>query len=151
MEKYETINKVVYNPKSPSPFAFRFYNPDEMIAGKSMQKQLKFATSYWHTIDAAGTDMFGGDTMDKNFNKTGVERYIAKADFAFDLMDKLQIEYYCFHDADIAPQSETLAESIKNQRFVDHANLNTIAGPKKSLACQAATTSHKGKFQENRP
>ncbi len=121
MEKYEAINKVVYNPKSTSPFAFRFYNPDEMIAGKSMQKQLKFAMSYWHTIDAAGTDMFGGDTMDKYFNKTGVERYIAKANFAFDLMDKLQIEYYCFHDVDIAPQGNTFAENTKNQnKMVDY-------------------------------
>jgi xylose isomerase len=118
MEKYEVINKVTFNPKSTSPFAFRFYNPDEKIAGKSMKEHLKFAMSYWHTIDAAGTDMFGGDTMDKNFNKTGIERYIAKADFAFELMDKLQIEYYCFHDADIAPQGETLVESIKNQNLL---------------------------------
>jgi len=121
MEKYSEIKKVVYNPKSTSPLAFRFYNPDEIIAGKSMQKQLKFAISYWHTIDAAGTDMFGGDTMDKNFNKTGLERYCAKADFAFDLMDKLQIEYYCFHDADIAPQGDSLAENVKNQnKIVDY-------------------------------
>jgi xylose isomerase len=59
--------------------------------------------------------MFGGDTMDKGFNKSGMERFKAKADFAFDLMNKLQVEYYCFHDVDIAPQGETLAESIKFQ------------------------------------
>jgi xylose isomerase len=118
MENYKDITKVVYNPKSTSAFAFRFYNPDEIIAGKSMSDQLKFAMSYWHTIDAAGTDMFGGDTMDKNFGKAGVERYIAKADFAFELMNKLQIEYYCFHDADIAPQGESLAENIKNQNKI---------------------------------
>jgi xylose isomerase len=121
MEKYEAIKKVVYNPKSISPFAFRFYDPDERIAGKSMREHLKFAMCYWHTIDAAGTDMFGGDTMDKNFSKTGMERYITKADFAFNLMDKLQIEYYCFHDADIAPQGGTFAENIKNQnQMVDY-------------------------------
>jgi xylose isomerase len=121
MEKFAEIKKVVFDPHSTSPFAFRFYNPDEMIAGKTMREHLKFAMSYWHTIDAGGTDMFGGDTMDKNFGKTEIERYKAKADFAFDLMDKLQIEYYCFHDADIAPQGETLAESIKFQNeMVDY-------------------------------
>jgi len=132
MEKYEAINKVIYNPKSTSPFAFRFYDPDEKIAGKSMRENLKFAMSYWHTIDAAGTDMFGGDSMDKNFSKTGIERYIAKADFAFDLMDKLQIEYYCFHDADIAPQVDKFTENIKNQnKMVDYlAKLQAKHGKK---------------------
>jgi len=115
MEKFQDIKKVTYNPKSASPFAFRFYNPDEIVASKPMREQLKFALSYWHTIDGAGTDMFGGDTMDKGFNKSGMERFKAKADFAFDLMNKLQVEYYCFHDVDIAPQGETLAESIKFQ------------------------------------
>jgi len=115
MKKSTEQNEIIYNPKSTSSFVFRFYNPDEIIAGKSMRDQLKFALCYWHTINAGGADMFGGDTIEKNFRKTGIERYIAKADFAFDLMDKLQIEYYCFHDADIAPQGDTLAESIKNQ------------------------------------
>jgi xylose isomerase len=121
MEKYEDIKKIVYNPQSGSPFSFRFYNPDEKVAGKPMREQLKFAMSYWHTIDAAGTDMFGGDTMEKGFGKTGIDQYKAKADFAFDLMNKLQIEYYCFHDVDIAPQGKTLAESIKYQNeMVDY-------------------------------
>jgi xylose isomerase len=121
MEKYEDIKKIVYNPKSGTPFSFRFYDPDEKVAGKPMREQLKFAMSYWHTIDAAGTDMFGGDTMDKGFSKLGIEQYKAKADFAFDLMNKLQIEYYCFHDIDIAPQGKTLAESIKYQNeMVDY-------------------------------
>lgn len=118
MEKFTEQSEIIYNPKSTSPFVFRFYNPDEIIAGKSMREQLKFAMCYWHTIDAGGMDMFGGDTIDKNFSKTGIERYKAKANFAFDLMDKLQIEYYCFHDADIAPQGETLAESMKNQNLM---------------------------------
>ena len=132
MNSYKDVKKVVYEPKSESPFVFHFYNPDEMIAGKSMREQLKFAMSYWHTIDAAGTDMFGGDTMDKNFAKSGIERYLAKADFAFELMDKLQIDYYCFHDVDIAPQGDTLAESIENQnKVVDYLEtLQTKHGKK---------------------
>ncbi|MBE0686407.1 MAG: xylose isomerase [Anaerolineaceae bacterium] len=134
MEKYASIKKVVYNPKSDSLFAFRFYNPDELIATKSMRDQLKFAMCYWHTIDAGGTDMFGNDTMDKNFGKTGVEQYQAKADFAFNLMDKLQIDYYCFHDADIAPQGVTLSESIKNQNeMIDYLEVLQKKHSKKLL------------------
>ena len=100
---------------SKNPFAFHYYDPEKVVAGRKMKDHLKFAMSYWHTINAAGTDMFGGDTMDKSFGEPyGIERYKKKADFAFDLMQKLGIEYYCFHDVDVAPEGETLAESVKN-------------------------------------
>ena len=70
MKKYEEITKIEYlGPESKEPFAFKYYNPDEVIAGKKMRDHLKFALSYWHTIDYCGTDMFGGDTSDKNFGK----------------------------------------------------------------------------------
>lgn len=115
MEKYQQITKIEYEgPASVNPFAFRFYDADKVVAGKTMREQLKFAMSYWHTINASGTDMFGGDTMDKTFGLKGIECYKRKADFAFELMQKLGIEYYCFHDVDIAPEGETLAESIAN-------------------------------------
>ena len=78
-----------------------------------MKQHLKFAMSYWHTINASGTDMFGGNTMDKSFGLSGMEMYKKKADVAFELMQKLGIEYYCFHDVDISPEGETLAESVK--------------------------------------
>ena len=108
MKKYAEIDKIRYaGPKDTDPFSFKYYDPDEVIAGKKMRDHLKFAMSYWHTINASGTDMFGGNTMDKNFGKTDpMERYRAKADFAFDLMDKLDLDYYCFHDADVAPEGE---------------------------------------------
>ena len=74
---------------------------------------MKFAMSYWHTIDQEGTDVFGGPTMDKKFGKTDpLEIFKAKADFAFELMDALGMEYYCFHDVDIAPEGKTLKESL---------------------------------------
>lgn len=104
--KYEGAN-------SKNPFAFKFYNKDEVINGKKMSEHLKFAMSYWHTIDQEGTDVFGGPTMDKKFGKTNpLEIYKAKADFAFELMDALGMEYYCFHDVDIAPEGKTLKESL---------------------------------------
>jgi xylose isomerase len=144
MDNFSEIKKVVYDPQSISPFAFRFYNPDEVIEGKPMREQLKFAMSYWHTIDAGGTDMFGGDTMDKNFGKTGIERYKSKADFAFELMDKLQIDYYCFHDADIAPQSDSFSQSIKYQnKMVDYLEILQTKHRKKLLWNTANNFSNK--------
>lgn len=112
--KYDN-NKIVFEGKqSKNPFAFRYYDAEKVVGGKKMKEWLKFAMSYWHTVNAAGTDMFGGDTMDKTFGLSGIEMYKKKADFAFDLMQKLGIEYYCFHDVDVAPEGKTLAESVKN-------------------------------------
>lgn len=116
MKSYAEINHIPYEGRGSSEaFAFKYYNPDEVIAGKTMKEHLKFAMSYWHTIDAEGTDMFGGPSMDKKFGKTEpMEIFKAKADFAFELMDKLGIEFYCFHDVDIAPEGRTVKESIEN-------------------------------------
>ena len=112
--KYDNSKIVFEGKQSKNPFAFRYYDAEKVVGGKKMKEWLKFAMSYWHTVNAAGTDMFGGDTMDKTFGLSGMEMYKKKADFAFDLMQKLGIEYYCFHDADVAPEGKTLAESVKN-------------------------------------
>jgi len=110
---YIDIDKIKYEgSKSRNPFAFRFYDKNRVIAGKTMGQHLKFAMSWWHTINASGTDMFGGDTVDKTLGSSGMAMYKAKADFAFEIMEKLGIDYYCFHDVDIAPEGETLAESV---------------------------------------
>lgn len=99
-------------PESRDPFSFRWYNPDEKIAGKPMREHLKFALSYWHTMCGDGTDMFGRGTYLKNFGaEDAMEIYRSKAYAAFELMNKLSIDYYCFHDRDIAPEYSTLAES----------------------------------------
>lgn len=82
------MSKVVYDPKGTDPFTFRWYDPDEVIAGKKMREHLKFALSYWHTIDAEGVDMFGSGTMDKSMGQTDpMAKFRAKADFAFELME----------------------------------------------------------------
>lgn len=117
------IKKVKYEgADSKNPLSFKFYDKDEVINGKKMSEHLKFALSYWHTIDAEGSDMFGSPTMDKKFGITDpMALYKAKADFAFELMDALGIDYYCFHDADIAPEGKTLKESIDNfNEMVDY-------------------------------
>lgn len=105
--------------KSVHPFAFRYYNPDEVIAGKPMKEQLKFAMSYWHTLCGDGTDMFGRGTVDKSFGgKNALEIYENKAYAAFEIMNKLQIEYFCFHDRDIAPEADNLAGCNENLDYI---------------------------------
>lgn len=112
-EIFASIPKIKYEGKnSRNPFVFRFYNPDEIIDGKPMREHLKFAMSYWHTLCAEGTDMFGRATSDKSFGgKDPLDIYKKKADAGFELMDKLSIDYFCFHDRDIAPEGATLSET----------------------------------------
>ena len=113
MEFYKDIQKVKYEGVgSDNPLAFRFYDPDRVIGGKTMREQLRFAMSYWHTMCAEGVDMFGVGTADKSYGATDpMEQARRKAYAAFELMEKLDIDYFCFHDRDIAPEGETLAES----------------------------------------
>ncbi len=115
-QMFETVGKITYEgPKSRNPLAFRFYQPDEMIGGKTMREQLRFSLSYWHTLCAEGTDMFGSGTMAKTFGeKEPMAVYRAKAYAAFELMEKLGIDYFCFHDRDIAPEGRSLAETNRN-------------------------------------
>ena len=113
MKLLADIGKVKYEGKnSKNPLAFKFYNPEERIDGKTMREQLRFAMSYWHTLCGEGADMFGAGTFDKSFGgKDSMEVYKNKALAAFELMDKLDIDYFCFHDRDIAPEGATLSES----------------------------------------
>lgn len=126
-EFFENVPKVMYEgPESKNPFSFKFYQPEEMIGGKTMREQLKFALSYWHTMCGDGTDMFGRGTVDKSFGGTEpMEIYRRKAYAAFELMDKLDIAYFCFHDRDLAPEGRDLAEC--------NANLDDIVSLLKQL------------------
>lgn len=113
MEFFKSIPKIQYEgADTKNPLAFRFYNPDEVIGGKTMREQLRFAVSYWHTMCAGGTDMFGSETLIKNYGANApMEIAKNKAYAAFELMDKLGIDYFCFHDRDIAPEGSTLKET----------------------------------------
>ena len=113
MEYFKHIHKIKYEGKNAvSPLAFRYYDPDCVIGGKTMREQLRFAMSYWHTMCAEGSDMFGVGTADKSYGATDpMEQARNKAYAAFELMDKLSIDYFCFHDRDLAPEGATLAES----------------------------------------
>lgn len=112
-EYFKGIPKIQYEGAgSDNPFAFKYYNPEEVILGKTMREQLKFGMSYWHTMVAGGTDMFGSETIVKNYGSTDpMTSAEHKAVAAFELMDKLDIDYYCFHDRDIAPEADNLKET----------------------------------------
>jgi xylose isomerase len=111
---FENVPVIKYEGKnSKNDFAFKFYNPDEVIGGKTMREHLKFTMSYWHTIAANGSDPFGVGTYQKPWDNETDPIKVAKAkmEAAFELMNKLQIDYFAFHDRDIAPEGKDLTET----------------------------------------
>jgi xylose isomerase len=101
---------------SKNPLSFRFYNKDQKVGNKTMSEHLRFSVAYWHTMMGEGADMFGGPGFKRDWHKASdpIERAKETMDAAFEFFQKLGIDYYCFHDRDIAPQGETFAESCKN-------------------------------------
>lgn len=115
-EYYPNIPKIEYEgPKSKNMLAFKHYNKDEVILGKKMSEHLRFAFAYWHGLNYDGKDMFGGPVYDRSYGETDPQaRYKAMADAGFELMEKLGIEYFCFHDVDVCHQGESLEEFGQN-------------------------------------
>jgi xylose isomerase len=101
---------------SKNPLAFRHYNPDEIVEGKTMRDQLRFSVTYWHTFRGTGADMFGPGTADRPWedgtNSVGMAKRRVRA--AFEFMEKLGTPFYAFHDRDVAPEGRNLRESNKN-------------------------------------
>jgi xylose isomerase len=113
---FGNVSKIQFEGKhSSNPLAFKFYNPQEMIAGKSMEEHLRFSIAYWHSFTGTGSDPFGSQTMVRGWDKfTGMDLAKARVEAAFELMDKLSLPYFCFHDRDIAPEGNTLQETNRN-------------------------------------
>ena len=135
-EFFKDIGKIAYEGKnSTNTLSFKYYNPDEMIAGKPMKEHLKFALSWWHTMGGDGTDMFGCGTADKSWGESDPSaRAKAKVDAAFEIMDKLSIEYFCFHDRDLSPEYGSLAETnAKLDEVTDYIAEKMKADPTKKL------------------
>ena len=114
-EIFANIPKIKYEGKdSKNPLAFKYYDADRVIMGKTMREHLPFAMAWWHNLCAAGTDMFGRDTGDKAFGakeKGTMEHAKAKVDAGFEFMQKLGIEYFCFHDVDLIPEADDIKET----------------------------------------
>jgi len=105
-------------PDSTNPLAYRHYNKDEIVAGKRMEDHIRPGVAYWHSFAYEGGDPFGGRTYDRPWFDNGMEGAKLKADVAFELFDLLDMPFFCFHDADIAPEGDTLAESNRNVRAI---------------------------------
>ncbi|HWO78393.1 MAG TPA: xylose isomerase [Bacillus sp. (in: firmicutes)] len=113
---FQNVNQIKYEgPKSTNPFAFKYYNPEEVVAGKTMEELLRFSVAYWHTFTMDGTDPFGIGTMLRPWDKfSGMDLAKARVEAAFELFEKLNVPFFCFHDVDIAPEGNTLSETYKN-------------------------------------
>jgi xylose isomerase len=116
-EAFPKISKIPYEgPKSKTALAFKHYNPDEIVEGKSMKEQLRFSVTYWHTFRGQLADMFGVGTAirpwDDGSNSLANAQNRVRA--AFEFMEKLGAPFYAFHDRDVAPEAASLAETNKN-------------------------------------
>lgn len=101
---------------------FNYYNADELVAGKPMKEWLKFSVAYWHTMDQRLTDPFGDGTALRPWDNVTdpMEQALVKVDYMFEFMDKLGVEYFAFHDRDLAPEGSSLKETNENlDRVVD--------------------------------
>jgi len=113
---FKGIDKIKFEGKaSDNPLAFKYYNPDQLVAGKTMREHFKFAIAYWHSFCGQGADPFGAGTQ--NFpwdsNSDPLQAAKDKADAAFEFITKMGFDYFCFHDYDLIQEGNSLAESEK--------------------------------------
>lgn len=116
-EYFPGVNAIQFEGReSDNTLAFKFYQPDRQLAGKSMEEHLRFAVCYWHTLCAKGSDPFGVDTQQFPWDEPADPMAAARArmDAAFELFSKLGVPYYCFHDRDMAPEGHSITASEAN-------------------------------------
>jgi xylose isomerase len=123
---FPDIDRIAYQGlESDDPLAFRWYDADRVVAGRTMAEHLRFAVAYWHSFNWDGFDIFGAGTLDRPWLGTPGDPMAAaelKMDAAFEFFAKLGVPFYCFHDRDIAPEGSTFAESCRNlDALVDRA------------------------------
>jgi xylose isomerase len=110
--------------KSANALAFKHYNPDEVVDGKTMAEHMRFSIAYWHAFRGAGADQFGSGTIVRPWEsgKDAVSVALKRMDAAFEFFQKIRAPFWAFHDRDIAPEGKSLAESNKNlDKLVAHA------------------------------
>ena len=115
-EYYKGIGTIQFEGKeSDNPMAFKYYNPDKIVAGKTMREHFKFAIAYWHTFCGTGADPFGPGTQNFAWDKSNdpIQAGKDKADAAFEFISKMGFDYFCFHDFDLVKEGATFAESEK--------------------------------------
>lgn len=114
MTYFPQITKFQYEgPKSKNPLAFRWYNPTEVIDGKTMKEHLRFSIVYWHTMRGTGSDPFGPGTAIRPWDdgSNSLENALRRVEVAFEIFEKLDAPFYAFHDRDVAPEGSSLKET----------------------------------------
>ncbi|WDI42965.1 xylose isomerase [Bremerella sp. P1] len=117
MTAFPEVGKIEYEgPESRNPLAFRWYNPDEVVEGKTMKEHFRFSVTYWHTFRGTGADPFGPGTAVRPWDDgtDSVENAVNRVKVAFEFIEKLGAPYYAFHDRDVAPEGANLKETYKN-------------------------------------
>lgn len=138
-EYFKGIPQITYEGKdSDNPFAYKFYEPDKIVAGKKMKDHLKFAMAYWHTLCNTGGDPFGPGTkvFPWDVPTAAIDAAKAKADAAFEFISKMGFEYYCFHDTDLVAPGDSFRESEKRLNTItdyikqkqDHSDIKLLWG-----------------------
>ncbi len=113
-EYFKSIDKIKFEGKeSDNPLAFKYYNSEQMVAGKTMADHFKFAVAYWHSFCGTGADPFGPGTQQYVWDTStdAVTAAKMKADAAFEFISKLGFGYYCFHDYDLIREGDKFSES----------------------------------------
>lgn len=115
-EYFPGIGKIKFEgPSSDNPLSFKFYDPEKVVAGKTMAEHLRFSIAYWHSFCGKGGDPFGNETMVFPWNDPDpMTAAMQKADAAFEFITKIGADYYCFHDVDVAPDADPVAAYEKN-------------------------------------
>ena len=142
---FKGIPAITYQgPDSDNDFAFRHYNPDEVVMGKTLKDHLRFAAAYWHSFAWPGGDPFGGQTFDRPWFGDSMDAARMKADAAFEMFQILNVPYFCFHDADVRPEGNSFAENTRNlEEIVDYFAAKMEATGVKLLWGTANLFSHK--------
>lgn len=116
MSYFGNVSKIQYEGRqSTNPLSFKFYNPDQVVLGKTMREHLRFAVAYWHSFTGNGSDPFGAGTTVRGWDQySGMDLAKARVEACFELLNVLDVDYFCFHDRDIAPEGSTLQETNRN-------------------------------------
>ena len=142
---FQGIPQIQYEgPQTDNEFAFRHYNPDERVMGKSLKEHLRFAVAYWHSFAWEGGDPFGGRTFERPWFGSQMALAKLKADVAFEMFDILGVPYFCFHDADMRPEGQNFAENTRNlEEMVDYFAVKMEASQTRLLWGTANLFSHR--------
>lgn len=128
---FPQIGKIPFEgTESKNPLAFHYYEPERVVLGKKMKDWLKFAMAWWHTLGQASSDQFGGQTRSYAWDESSdaLQRAKEKMDAGFEIMDKLGIEYFCFHDVDLIDEGATIEEYEERMKDITDYALEKMKG-----------------------